>query len=79
MNAESIESLATMALLAVALYGVAGLVFAMVFVSRGAARLDPAAQGMPLSARLLIVPGAAALWPWLWLKWQRRPIRPGAR
>ena len=43
----------------------AGAVFALGFAIWGAARIDPAAHGMPISARLLLVPGAAALWPLL--------------
>ena len=46
-----------------------GLAFALAFVTRGAAAIDPAARGMPVLARLLIVPGAAALWPLLLWKW----------
>jgi hypothetical protein len=46
-----------------------GLAFALVFVTWGVAAIDPAAQGMPRLARLLILPGAAALWPLLLWKW----------
>jgi hypothetical protein len=53
-------------------YGLVGLVFALAFVARGAARLDPAAHGMPLPARLLLIPGAALLWPLMLTKWLRR-------
>lgn len=58
-------------------YLVLGLVFALTFVTRGAAAIDPAAQGMPLLARLLVLPGAAALWPlmlWKWLTRQSPPV-----
>lgn len=44
-------------------YIVLGLAFASFFVTRGVAAIDPAARGMPRLARLLIVPGVAALWP----------------
>jgi hypothetical protein len=50
-------------------YLVLGLVFALAFVSRGAAAIDPAARGMPRLARLLIAPGVVALWPLLLWKW----------
>ena len=50
-------------------YLVLGLAFALAFVTRGVAAIDPAARGMPRLARLLIVPGAAALWPLLLWKW----------
>ena len=51
-----------------------GAVFALGFAIWGAARIDPAARGMPIAARLLILPGAAALWPLLlWKCMLRRP------
>ena len=50
-------------------YLVLGLAFALAFVAWGAAAIDPAARGMPRLARLLIAPGAAALWPLLLWKW----------
>ena len=50
-------------------YLVLGLAFALVFVTWGVAAIDPAARGMPRLARLLIVPGTAALWPLLLWKW----------
>jgi hypothetical protein len=53
-----------------------GLVFALVFVTRGLAAIDPAARGMPWLARLLVVPGAAALWPLLLWKWFTRRSPP---
>jgi len=45
-----------------------GLIFAVGFAAAGAARLDPGARGAPLLFRVLIVPGAAALWPALAVK-----------
>lgn len=52
-------------------YGLLGGVFALAFVMRGVERIDPAANGMPLAARLLLIPGSALLWPLLLAKWQR--------
>lgn len=52
-----------------AVYVVLGLAFASFFVARGVAAIDPAARGMSRSARLLIVPGVAALWPLMLWKW----------
>ena len=48
-----------------------GLVFAVAFALRGAARLDPDARGATWGFKLLIVPGSAALWPLLLLRWVR--------
>ena len=42
-----------------------GLVFALWFAWRGAAGLDPVAAGGSRGFRLLVIPGAAALWPLL--------------
>ena len=63
---------------ALAAYGGLGLLFAMAFVVAGAPRIDPAARGMPWSVRLLLVPGAAALWPLMLFKWVARPSPPEA-
>lgn len=57
--------LANAILLAFGAYGAIGLVFAGWFVAYGAGRLDAAARGMPLQVRLILLPGAAALWPYL--------------
>jgi hypothetical protein len=45
------------------LYLLVGLVFAGYFVARGAGRLDPVASHGTWGFRLLILPGALALWP----------------
>lgn len=58
-------------LLAFAAYAAVGLAFAPAFVTAGAARLDPAARGASWAFRLLILPGSAALWPLLAVKWAR--------
>ena len=42
-----------------------GLLFAVPFVLFGVERIDPAARGATWGFRLLILPGAAALWPLL--------------
>ncbi|HVS14199.1 MAG TPA: hypothetical protein VMV46_09760 [Thermoanaerobaculia bacterium] len=61
---------------AIGIYAAIGLVFAIAFVARGVAVIDPAARGAPLGFRLLILPASAALWPWLaWRWWRRSPPR----
>jgi hypothetical protein len=53
-----------------------GGVFAVAFALRGAQRLDPAAREASWGFRLLLVPGAAALWPllaWRWLRGRDTP------
>ena len=63
---------------ALAAYGCLGLLFAMASVVVGAPRIDPAARGMTWPARLLLVPGAAALWPLMLFKWVTRRSPPEA-
>ncbi len=58
-------------LLALAAYALAGLAFALAFVTVGVTRLDPAARGTSWAFRALILPGSAALWPLLATKWAR--------
>lgn len=56
-------------LLAVATYSLLGAVFGVFFVTSGVGRVDHAAIGAPWAFRLLILPGAAALWPLMLVKW----------
>jgi hypothetical protein len=48
----------------------AGLAVGIPFVVRGAGRLDEAARGASLGFRLVILPGAVALWPVLLWRWR---------
>jgi hypothetical protein len=52
---------------ALALYVAAGVVTALAFVSFGVTRVQPAP--VSLGARILILPGAAALWPYVLKRW----------
>lgn len=54
------------------LYALLGVAFAIAFSWRGAARIDPAARDATWGFRVLVLPGAAALWPWLLIRWIRR-------
>ena len=54
-----------------AAYVLAGVVFAAAFVTVGIQRVDPVAQHAPVGFRLIVAPGAAALWPWLMACWIR--------
>ncbi len=54
---------------AAASYAALGVVFGVLFVTAGVERVDHAAVGAPWSFRLLILPGAAAFWPIMLLKW----------
>ena len=59
------ERLASILTGAAAAYLAIGLLFAVPFAARWCGRLDPAARLGSPGFRLLIVPGAMLLWPWL--------------
>lgn len=59
-------------------YFAAGVLFAVVLVATGLPRIDAATQGMPWSARLLILPGIAMLWPLMLVKWLTRAAPPAS-
>jgi hypothetical protein len=50
-----------------ALYAAIGFVTALAFAVFGVTRVQPAR--VSLGARILILPGAAALWPYVLLRW----------
>ena len=52
-----------------ALYAALGLVAALAFVSFGVTRVQP--TPMSVGARILILPGATALWPYVLVRWLR--------
>lgn len=58
-------------MIALAVYALAGVCFAVPFVLRGAGAIDPAAQGGTWGFRVFIFTGAAALWPFMLVKWLR--------
>ncbi|MGP1345936.1 MAG: hypothetical protein ACTS3F_04605 [Phycisphaerales bacterium] len=55
----------TIALALIALYALLGVAYAIPFTLRIAPRRDPVAATAPLRVRLLFIPGAIALWPFL--------------
>jgi hypothetical protein len=60
--------MAEMIVLALGAYLAIGVVFALWYAVHGIARFDAAAVGTGWGFRLLIVPGAAALWPFLLMR-----------
>jgi hypothetical protein len=56
-------------------YGLAGLVFAVAFVTMGIQRVDSVAEHAPLGFRLIVLPGVATLWPLLLVRWLRAAPR----
>jgi hypothetical protein len=57
------------------LYAMLGIVTAVAFVSFGVTQVLP--YSMTIGARILVLPGAAALWPYVLVRWlkSRRPAR----
>jgi len=70
-------SIATAELLVMGLglYFLVGIIFAILFVSFGVQKIDPAARSMVIRARLIILPGTMLLWPFMLVKWmtQKEP------
>jgi hypothetical protein len=54
---------------ALALYAAIGVVTALAFVAFGVTRVQP--TSVSLGARILILPGAVALWPYVLMRWLR--------
>jgi hypothetical protein len=52
-------------------YGLIGAVFAVAFVTMGIQRVDSVAVHAPLGFRLIVLPGVAALWPLMLVRWIR--------
>lgn len=59
-------------------YAAAGLLFALLFVWRGVKRVDPNALHASIGFHLVIIPGCAALWPWMATKWIKASESPPA-
>ena len=53
----------------VVLYAVLGAATALAFVTFGIARVLPAGTPVTPGARVLLMPGAALLWPYVLLRW----------
>ncbi len=56
-------------LVGLALYAATGVAVAAAFVSFGVARVLPEPVPVTAGARALLFPGAAALWPYVLLRW----------
>ena len=63
-------------LLVTGLYMAIGLLIGVAFIIKGVTTVDSTAHGAPWSFRLIILPGAAALWPAV-LRWWLRARREG--
>jgi hypothetical protein len=63
------ETIAIWLVTALGIYAGLGLFFAIAFVVRGAATIDPQAVGGSWGFRLAILPGVVAMWPLLARRW----------
>jgi hypothetical protein len=61
--------IAAILLIGLGVYLAFGLLFALIFAFFGAQKIDPHAAHGSWGFRLLIIPGAAALWPLLLRRW----------
>lgn len=52
-------------------YVVIGAITAIAFVTFGISRVLPRPMPVSLGARILIFPGASALWPWILIRWRK--------
>jgi hypothetical protein len=50
---------------------VIGAITAIAFVTFGISRVLPRPMPVSLGARILILPGASALWPWILIRWRK--------
>jgi hypothetical protein len=55
----------------VGLYALAGLLTALAFVTTGVAQVLPRPAPVTIGARILLIPAAAALWPYVLYRWCR--------
>ena len=55
------------------LYAAIGAAVALAFVAFGVTRVQP--MPVSLGARILILPGAAALWPYVLARWLKAALR----
>ena len=62
-------SLGMILLYGLALYVIAGLCTAAAFLIFGVTRVLPEPMPVSFSARVLLLPGAAALWPYVLYRW----------
>lgn len=51
-------------------YLLAGVIFAIFFLSKGIGKVDASVHGSGFGFRMIIFPGTVALWPVLWHKWR---------
>lgn len=63
------EQLISYILVAVAGYGITGVLFSLLFLWKGLVKTDPATKGSGVVFKLLIFPGLIVFWPLFVRKW----------
>jgi hypothetical protein len=58
-----------------AFYALGGAVTALAFVTFGISRVLPAGTPVTIGARVLLLPGAAVLWPYVLVRWAKAGAR----
>ncbi|MFK8161968.1 MAG: hypothetical protein AB8H12_05840 [Lewinella sp.] len=53
------------------LYTVIGIIFACIFLWKGAVKVDESVAGSSIWFKLLLFPGSCAFWPLLLAKWRK--------
>ena len=61
---------------ALAVYAIAGVVTAFAFVSVGVVQVMRPPMPATLGARILLLPGSFALWPYILVRWWKARSRP---
>ncbi|MCB0565123.1 MAG: hypothetical protein KDD01_12165 [Phaeodactylibacter sp.] len=69
------EALLTLVVNLFFFYLLLGLFFALAFIWKGAEKIDPKTNDTSWFFKLLIMPGAIALWPYLLSKWVAKSKR----
>ena len=64
-------SVLSVALIITGVYLALGVAFSIPFVIKGAGAIDDNARGGSWGFRIMILPGSAALWPVLLMRWRR--------
>jgi hypothetical protein len=62
-------------LLGLTVYAAVGVVTALAFVSIGISQVLPHPMPATLGARILLLPGSIALWPYILLRWRKARSR----
>lgn len=63
-------------LAAIGIYALVGVVTALAFVTIGVTKVLPRPVPVAIGARILLLPAAAALWPYLLFRWRCRGRMP---